>query len=179
MADHVRISKMLSYWLRHRPDEGGLTLDVQGWTSIDDVLAALAVAGLPSDFEALLTVVEQSDKQRFELSADLMRMRARQGHSVGVELDLAPTAPPQLLYHGTVDRFLDAILAEGLTKMRRHHVHLSPDLETARRVGARRGKAIILEINARAMHGDGFPFFVTENKVWLTDAAPPSYLRRL
>lgn len=179
MADQVRISKTLSYWLRHRPDEAGLTLDAQGWASVDDVLAALGAARLPGDIDALLTVVEQSDKQRFELSADLSRIRARQGHSVSVELDLAPVAPPPVLYHGTVERFLDAILAEGLSKMRRHHVHLSPDLETAQRVGARRGKAIILEVNALAMHGDGNLFYVTENKVWLTDAAPPRYLRRL
>ena len=179
MADHVRISKTLSYWLRHRPDEAGLTLDAQGWTSVDDVLAALLGAGLPGNIDNLLTVVEQSDKQRFELSADLSRIRARQGHSVSVELALAPVAPPPVLYHGTVERFLDAILAEGLSRMRRHHVHLSPDLETAQRVGARRGKAIILEVNAGAMHGDGRIFFVTENKVWLTDAVPPRYLRRL
>lgn len=179
MADQVRISKTLSYWLRHRPDEARLTLDAQGWASVDDVLAALGAARLPGDIDALLTVVEQSDKQRFELSADLSRIRARQGHSVSVELDLAPVAPPPVLYHGTVERFLDAILAEGLSKMRRHHVHLSPDLETAQRVGARRGKAIILEVNALAMHGDGNLFYVTENKVWLTDAAPPRYLRRL
>lgn len=179
MADQVRISKTLSYWLRHRPDEAGLTLDAQGWASVDEVLAALAAAGLPGDIDALLTVVEQSDKQRFELSADLSRIRARQGHSVSVELDLTPTAPPAVLYHGTVERFLDAILAEGLSKMRRHHVHLSPDLETAQRVGARRGKAIILEVNALAMHSDGSAFYVTENKVWLTDAVPPRYLRRL
>lgn len=179
MADQVRISKTLSYWLRHRPDEAGLTLDAQGWASVDQVLAALTAAGLPGDIDALLTVVEQSDKQRFELSADLSRIRARQGHSVSVELDLAPTAPPPVLYHGTVERLLAPILAEGLRKMRRHHVHLSPDLETARRVGARRGNAIILEVNALAMHGDGSTFFVTENKVWLTDAVPPRYLRRL
>jgi putative RNA 2'-phosphotransferase len=179
MADLVRFSKTLSYWLRHRPDEAGLTLDPAGWTSVDDVLGALARAGLPADIDALLRVVEENDKQRFELSPDLQRIRARQGHSVAVELALAPAAPPAVLYHGTVERFLDAIMAEGLRKMRRHHVHLSPTLETAQRVGARRGRAIILEIDATAMSADGAVFFVTENGVWLTESVAPRYLRRL
>lgn len=179
MADLVRFSKTLSYWLRHRPDEAGLTLDATGWTAVDDVLAALARAGLPGDIDALLRVVEENDKQRFELSPDLQRIRARQGHSVEAELDLAPTTPPALLYHGTVERFLDAIMADGLRKMRRHHVHLSPTLETAQRVGARRGQAVILIVDTAAMVADGAVFYVTDNGVWLTDAVAPRFLRRV
>lgn len=178
MADHVRISKTLSYWLRHKPGDGGLTLDAQGWTDVDDVLAALARESLPHDIDTLLAVVDGNDKRRFELAPDLARIRARQGHSVEVELALAPTAPPALLYHGTVERFLDAIMREGLRKMARHHVHLSPNLETATRVGARRGKPVILIVDAAAMARDGHIFFVTENTVWLTDAVPAQYLRR-
>jgi putative RNA 2'-phosphotransferase len=143
------------------------------------VLAALARQRLPGDIDALLATVEQSDKQRFEISADLSRLRARQGHSVAVELALAPTAPPPLLYHGTVERFLDAIFAEGLRKMARHHVHLSPDAETATRVGARRGRPVVLEVAAAAMRASGAVFFVTGNGVWLTDAVAPHFLRRL
>jgi putative RNA 2'-phosphotransferase len=179
MADHVRISKTLSYWLRHRPDEAKLELDPQGWASLDLVLAALSAAGLPGDIDTLLDVVEHNNKQRFELTPDLTRIRARQGHSVEVDLALTPTAPPALLYHGTVERFLDAILAEGLRKMARHHVHLSADLETAQRVGARRGNPVVLVIDAAALQADGAIFFVTENKVWLTDAVAPRFLRRL
>lgn len=179
MADHRRISKALSYWLRHRPSEGGLTLDAQGWSSVDAVLSALARHKFPGDIDTLIEVVETSDKQRFELSPDLDRIRARQGHSISVDLALAPVAPPAVLYHGTGARFLDAIMAEGLRKMRRHHVHLSPDIDTARRVGARRGEAIILEISAARMHAQGRKFFVTENKVWLTETVPPDFLRRL
>ncbi|MBY0566294.1 MAG: RNA 2'-phosphotransferase [Hyphomonadaceae bacterium] len=179
MADLVRFSKTLSYWLRHRPDEAGLTLDAAGWTPVDEVLVALARAGLASDIDALLEVVEKNDKQRFELSPDLQRIRARQGHSVEIELDLAPVTPPALLYHGTVERFLDAIMNEGLRKMRRHHVHLSETVETAQRVGARRGRAIILGVDASRMSADGAVFFRTANGVWLTDAVAPRYLRRL
>jgi putative RNA 2'-phosphotransferase len=179
MADHVRISKTLSYWLRHRPDDGGLALDAQGWASVDSVIAALAHTGLPGDIDTLLGVVEQSDKQRFELTPDLSRIRARQGHSVSVELELAPSEPPAALYHGTVERRLGPIMQEGLRRMRRHHVHLSPDIETARRVGARRGQAVILVIDAGAMRQAGHTFYVTENAVWLTDAVPAQFLRRL
>lgn len=178
MADLVRFSKTLSYWLRHRPDEAGLTLDASGWADVDAMLSALGRNGLPADIDTLLHVVEQSDKQRFELSPDLQRIRARQGHSVEVDLALAPTTPPDLLYHGTVERFLDAIMVDGLLKMKRHHVHLSRDVETAQKVGARRGKAIILTVDAAAMRTDGHVFFVTGNGVWLTDAVPARYLRR-
>lgn len=178
MADHVRISKTLSYWLRHRPDEGDLTLDAQGWAQVDAVLAALSREHLPDDIDTLLSVVEQNDKQRFEMTADMSRMRARQGHSVEVALDLKPTTPPATLYHGTVERFLTPILAEGLSKMKRHHVHLSADIATAERVGARRGSAVVLIIDAVAMHARGAHFYVTGNGVWLTDHVSPEFLRR-
>lgn len=152
-------------------------LDANGWAEVDAVLAALGQNALPEDIDSLLHAVEQSDKQRFEISPDLQRIRARQGHSVDVDLALNPTAPPDTLYHGTVERFLAVILADGLRKMARHHVHLSRDIETAQKVGARRGKAIILTIDAAAMHSDGHVFFVTSNGVWLTDAVPARYLR--
>jgi putative RNA 2'-phosphotransferase len=179
MADHVRISKTLSYWLRHRPDEANLSLDAQGWAPVDDVLAALAAQNLPNDIDTMLAVVESSDKQRFEMSPDLSRLRARQGHSISVDLALTPVAPPDVLYHGTADRFLGAITVEGLSKMRRHHVHLSRDAETARRVGARRGKPLVLLVDARAMAGEGLVFYVTENNVWLTDNVPARFLKPL
>ncbi|MEO9129817.1 MAG: RNA 2'-phosphotransferase, partial [Sphingomonas sp.] len=135
MASDQSISKALSFWLRHRPDAAGLTLDQQGWTDIDAVLSAFASEQLDCDWERLLCVVEASDKQRFEMSADSRRIRARQGHSVEVTLDWPRTEPPEFLYHGTVERFLPAIRAEGLRPMRRHHVHLSPDEATATIVG--------------------------------------------
>src|SRR5690606_40780839 len=95
MADYVRISKTLSYWLRHQPDAAGLMLDAQGWAAVDDILVALGRDAHPNDIDTLLALVEQSDKQRFELSPDLQRIRARQGHSVSVDLALAPMQPPQ------------------------------------------------------------------------------------
>jgi putative RNA 2'-phosphotransferase len=174
MASNTDISKTLSYWLRHRPDAAGLTLDTQGWTAVDPVLAALD-AQHKCDWDRLLEVVELNDKQRFELSADGDRIRARQGHSVDIELDWPEVEPPALLYHGTVARFLPAIRAEGLKPMRRHHVHLSSDRETATRVGNRRGEAVILTVRADDMHAAGHIFYLTGNGVWLTDAVAPEF----
>ena len=140
------------------------------------MLAALTRTGVACDWQELLRIVERSDKQRFELSADAARIRARQGHSVTVELDWPRASPPALLYHGTVERFLPAILAEGLKPMRRHHVHLSPDEDTATAVGARRGSPVVLAVRAAAMERAGRAFHLTSNGVWLTDHVPADYL---
>lgn len=171
-------SKALSYWLRHNPAAGGLTLDPQGWVDIDILLAALAARGMGGGWPRLIEIVEKSDKQRFELSADAARIRARQGHSVPVELDWPAVEPPPRLWHGTVARFLPAILAEGLKPMRRHHVHLSPTIETATAVGARRGEPVILAIDAAGLAAAGGTFLLTGNGVWLTAHVPPDYISR-
>jgi putative RNA 2'-phosphotransferase len=175
-ARAVQISKTLSYWLRHKPDAAGLQLSSDGWADVDTVLASLGREHAGCDWTELLHVVETNDKKRFELSADAGRIRARQGHSVEVDLDWPITPPPDLLYHGTVDSFLAAILVEGLRSMARHHVHLSADIETANRVGQRRGAPVILVIDARRMEKDGHVFRLTGNGVWLADAVPPDFL---
>src|SRR5579859_6387230 len=176
MSGDVKISKTLSFWLRHRPDAAGLVLDDSGWAEVDAVLAALARVGLDGGWEKLIQVVAQNDKQRFELSADAARIRARQGHSVGVEGDWQQASPPDLLYHGTVERFLKAILAEGLKPMRRHHVHLSADRRTAERVGLRRGAPVVLTIEAARLAATGQVFFLTGNGVWLTSHVPTDWI---
>ena len=121
-------------------------------------------------------VIRENDKQRFELSPDGARIRARQGHSISVDLGLEPRVPPDVLFHGTVARALPAIRHEGLRPMNRHHVHLSPDRDTAIHVGARRGEPVILEIDAAGLHASGEPFYLTENGVWLVGTVPPSRL---
>jgi putative RNA 2'-phosphotransferase len=126
--------------------------------------------------EELLEIVSTNDKQRFAFNEDATKIRASQGHSVEVELGLEAQAPPDMLYHGTVVRFLENIKATGLQKMQRRHVHLSKDKETALKVGNRRGEAIILSIYSGAMHRDGFTFFLSENGVWLTDNVPEKYI---
>jgi putative RNA 2'-phosphotransferase len=178
MAD-ARRSKRLSYWLRHAPEAAGLQLDVAGWAPVDAILEALADQRLPTTRTELATLVAASDKQRFELSPDGQRIRARQGHSVTVQGDWPVASPPPLLFHGTAERFLSAILKEGLLPGARHHVHLSPTIETARTVGSRRGRAVILEVAASRMAAEGFTFRLSSNGVWLADHVAAAYLRRL
>lgn len=180
MADEARrASKLLSYWLRHRPDAAGIALDGAGWAEVEGVLAALGRAGAPADRAALERVVAESDKNRFELSPDGSRLRARQGHSVAVDAGWTARRPPDRLYHGTVERFLPSILRDGLRPGARHHVHLSPDVGTARAVGARRGAPVVLEVDAGAMAAAGAAFLLAGNGVWLVDYVPPDRLKRL
>jgi putative RNA 2'-phosphotransferase len=171
----VKVSKYLSKHLRHQPERIGLTLDEGGWVEIDTLIAAAVAHGFRFTRRELDHVVAANDKRRFAI--DGARIRASQGHSVDVDLGLAPATPPPYLYHGTVARALGAIRAEGLRPMNRHDVHLSPDRETATRVGARRGRPVVLSVDAGAMHHDGHVFHVSANGVWLTKAVPPQYLR--
>jgi putative RNA 2'-phosphotransferase len=172
----TRISKFLSLVLRHKPELIGLTLDSAGWVSVSDLLRACEAHGHSLTLAELHQVISTNDKQRFSLNEDEQMIRANQGHSVSVELGYSPAIPPDILYHGTVERFLPFIKEQGLNKGARHHVHLSPDMETARRVGQRRGKPIVLKVESERMHQDGRQFFRAENGVWLTEHVPPEYL---
>lgn len=174
--DTVQLSKFLSFVLRHKPDAIGLTLDTQGWASIDELLARSDAAGIRFNREDLLQIVETSDKKRFSLSQDGLHIRAAQGHSVTVALGLSPQEPPSILYHGTATRFVDSILSEGLKPQARQQVHLSADEATAYRVGQRHGKPVILKVDALRMHTKGFKFFLADNNIWLTDQVPPEFL---
>jgi putative RNA 2'-phosphotransferase len=176
--DVVRVSKRLSYVLRHRPESIGITLDDAGWSDVDALLDALAAHGLSLTRLELDDVVATDDKRRFAVDASGTRIRASQGHSRRVDLGYAPEQPPPELFHGTVDRFLPAILAEGLRPGRRHAVHLSADVATARTVGGRRGRPVVLRVDARAMAADGRVFTRSANGVWLVEAVPPRYLSR-
>lgn len=170
-------SKFLSLVLRHQPQSIGLVLDEAGWVPVDDLIEKANAAGKRLDRTLLQRVVETSDKQRFALSADGLRIRANQGHSIDVALGLAPAAPPPRLYHGTASRFLPSILANGLDRRQRHHVHLTEDLAIAADVGRRYGELVLLEIDAGRMAADGHVFWRSENAVWLTEAVPPAYLQ--
>ena len=174
----VQISKTLSKHLRHKPEALGLNLETGGWVDVDALLGALARKGFSLSREELDQVVAQNDKQRFSFDPTRTRIRANQGHSVEVDLELMPLEPPETLYHGTHDAALETIFRHGLQRMSRHHVHLSMDTQTAVRVGSRRGKGVILRVRALEMHRAGFVFYCSDNGVWLTDHVPPTYLER-
>jgi putative RNA 2'-phosphotransferase len=175
--DQVKLSKFLSLVLRHEPERIGVRLDPQGWAVVSELLNALNAHGVSVTLDQLKNVVETNDKKRFALSDDGRMIRASQGHSVEVELGYERATPPPTLYHGTIARVLDSIMREGLRSGERHDVHLSAHVETARKVGSRRGKAIILQIDSERMHSDGFTFCVSANGVWLTRHVPSQYLK--
>ncbi len=172
----TQLSKLLSLVLRHAPDTLGVVLDEHGWTSVDDLIARARAAGHPLDNATLRTIVRTSDKQRFTLSDDGTRIRAAQGHSVDVDLDLEPRLPPAVLFHGTARQNVEAILSEGLKPGRRRHVHLSPDEVTARRVGMRHGTPVVFRVDTARMHADGQVFWQADNGVWLTAHVASPYL---
>jgi putative RNA 2'-phosphotransferase len=172
----VRLSKFLSLVLRHEPQVIGLSVDDAGWVVITELLEAANASGTKLDFDLLLRVVHENDKQRFAISPDGKSIRANQGHSIHVDLGLTPTEPPATLYHGTVATFLDGIRAKGLLPGSRRHVHLSADSFTAEIVGKRRGEPVILLIDAERMANDAIHFFLSQNGVWLTAHVPVGYI---
>ncbi len=174
--DLTHISKYLSFLLRHKPESIGLKLDESGWASINELIEKSTDHKLTNDLIEI--VVETNDKQRFSISTNGEMIRANQGHSISIELDLEPIEPPEFLIHGTADRFLEAILSEGLKKMNRHHVHLSESEAVAKSVGGRYGKPILLKVLTSKMYTDGFKFYRSANNVWLVEHVPPKYIQQ-
>lgn len=171
----VATSKFLSLVLRHQPGIIGLQLDKAGWTEIDDLVQKASNAGVQLTYAIVRTIVDSSDKQRFSISSDGLRIRANQGHSIPVELGLQKTEPPEFLFHGTAKRNLVAIRHQGITKGNRQYVHLSADKNTALETGRRHGYAVVLTVHAGRMSIDGFAFYRAENGVWLTEHVPAEY----
>ncbi|MTW12946.1 RNA 2'-phosphotransferase [Pseudoduganella eburnea] len=174
--NNASAGKFLSLILRHKPEEIGLTLDPNGWSSIDELIALASARGTQLSRDQIETIVAESDKQRFAISADGAKIRANQGHSVEIALGLAPQTPPEQLFHGTATRFLDSIRESGLHSASRQYVHLSSDRATAEKVGSRHGKPVILLVASGQMARDGHLFYLSENGVWLTDSVPAKYL---
>ncbi len=167
-----RVSKLMSLILRHQPDVIGVKLDENGWLGVDELIQGINRKGINFDFEQLQVVVDQNDKKRFTFNDDQTKIRANQGHSVKVDVELKASTPPDVLFHGTVERFMDSIREMGLIPKSRLHVHLSADLETAQKVGGRRGKPVILKIDTKSMVENGHVFYRSKNGVWLTDQVP-------
>lgn len=175
----VKVSKYLSKHLRHQPERLGLTLAEGGWVRVDALLSACAEHDFPVTFAELQEVVAENDKQRFSFDPDGQRIRANQGHSVDVDLRLEAAVPPALLYHGTGGSAVKSIEANGLLRMGRHHVHLSEDVETARKVGTRHGKPVVFAVDTAEMSRTGHVFYLSANGVWLVEFVPTAFLNKM
>ncbi|WP_129020800.1 RNA 2'-phosphotransferase [Edaphocola flava] len=175
----TRLSKYLSLVLRHQPESLGIVLDENGWTEVSVLLQKMQLSNPELNRTLLEHIVEINAKQRFAFNETKDKIRANQGHSVSVQLNYSPQQPPEVLYHGTAQHYLDSIQHQGLVKGARHHVHLSKDIETARQVGQRHGKPSILSIDTKQMQQDGHLFYCAENGVWLTEQVPVQYLKLL
>ena len=172
----VKVSKFLSLVLRHRPESIGLELDKNGWADIETLIEKSGNIGREMTRQLIDEVVENNDKKRFSISDDGLKIRANQGHSISVDVEMVKSVPPDDLYHGTVESFYDSIQKQGLKKQNRLYVHLSSDVETAIKVGGRRGKPIVLKIDAGKMHQDSFEFYLSANGVWQVDHVPPEFI---
>ncbi len=169
-------SKWLSKHLRHSPQKVGLILEDGGWVTVDDLLKAANRNHMPMTLRELDEVVAGNDKQRFSFDDKGHKIRANQGHSVEVDLQLQAVTPPSTLFHGTATKNKEAILVEGLNKGKRHHVHLSREVQTAIQVGSRHGKPLVLTIDALGMHANGFDFYRSDNGVWLVEEVPARFI---
>lgn len=172
----IKISKFLSYVLRHRPESIGIELDSAGYAEVSQLLECAKDNGFQITLDELTKVVKESDKQRFALSDDGLNIRASYGHSIPLDLDYSPGVPPDLLYHGTAEKNLESIGKKGLATGNRQYVHLSTDPDTATSVGQRHGRPRVIVIQSGQMHSDGYRFFSATNKIWLTEYVPPEYL---
>lgn len=176
--NHKKISKFISLVLRHSPEVIGISLDKNGWTDTQ-ILIQKIKPKFPIDFDILKEIVDTDEKQRYSFSADFKKIRANQGHSVSVDLELLPQMPPLVLYHGTAQRFVGGIYQKGIQKQSRQYVHLSEDIETAQKVGARHGEVVVFQIDTKSMYNEGYHFYLSENGVWLTDEVPAQFLTLL
>lgn len=175
MGKQRNLGKFLAYVLRHHPEAVGIALDAHGWADVDALIEGIARTR-PFDREMLEEIVRTDEKQRYALSADGCKIRASQGHSIAVDLEMKAQQPPDVLWHGSATRFHDSIMKQGLQRMGRQYVHLSGDCATAVKVGARHGTPIVYQVLSREMYADGYPFYRAENGVWLTEQVPAAYL---
>lgn len=174
--DDVKLGKFLSLILRHKPETIGITLDKNGWADVKELIEKIKLSGRYIDMEILEKIVRENNKKRYSFSENKEKIRASQGHSIEVELNLKEMTPPTILYHGTATRFLESIREKGIIKGNRQYVHLSKDIETARNVGKRHGEVVILPIDIEGLKKIGHKFYLSENKVWLSDDIPSKYI---
>jgi putative RNA 2'-phosphotransferase len=169
---HNNKSKFLSLVLRHNPSKIGITLDTNGWADVAELCKKM-----PITLDVLKEIVHTDSKGRYSFSDDGLKIRANQGHSIDVDVELVEKQPPDVLYHGTAEKFVDSIMADGLSSMARQYVHLSSDFETARIVGKRHGDPVVLIVDSENSFKNGNKFFLSKNNVWLTKSVNKLYIR--
>lgn len=173
-------SRFISLVLRHKPEAIGITLDEHGWADVQEMIRGINASGHHYlDENMLEEIVRTDDKQRYSYNEDHTLIRANQGHSIPVDVELEEKTPPAVLYHGTGEKYVSSIDEQGLIPKSRLYVHLSSDVDTANKVGSRHGKPVIYTVNCEAMVADGYRFYLSANKVWLTKEVHPRYLKKL
>jgi len=178
MDNDVKLGRFISLILRHKPETIDLKLDKNGWADTKELIEKISKSGREIDFKILERIVNENNKKRYSFNETKTKIRAVQGHSIKVNLELKEVVPPAILYHGTAFKNLENIKKQGIKKMNRQHVHLSADEETAKNVATRHsGKYIILEIDTEAMLKENYKFYLSENKVWLTDFVPSKFIK--
>ena len=179
-GNHLKhTSKFISLILRHNPGAAGISLDEHGWANVQELIDGINRSdGHILDMEMLEEIVRTDEKQRYSFNEDHTLIRANQGHSVPVDVDLEEKIPPDILWHGTGEKYVSSIDRQGLIPKSRLYVHLSSDMETARKVGCRHGRPVIYQVDCRSMVQDGYSFFLSANKVWLTKEVPVQYLSK-
>ena len=176
MSLYEKESKFLALILRHKPEAAGISLDNHGWADVNKLITGMQNKYPEFKYSTLLKIVLTDDKQRYSFNEDNTKIRANQGHSIKVDVELKETVPPNILYHGTATKSLDKIMSEGIKSMQRLHVHLSADTQKAIETGKRHGKPVVLSVNAKEMHDAGHKFYLSENNVWLTDFVPKEFI---
>lgn len=170
------MGKFISLVLRHKPEIIGIKLDEHGWANVAELINGMNKVGKLIDLNTLKIIVAENDKQRYSFNENKTKIRANQGHSIDVDIELKLCEPPEYLYHGTASRFLDNIIKQGIKKQSRQYVHLSRDIQTAAKVGARHGLPIVLRVYSKNMFNNGYKFYISQNEVYLTDNVPSKYI---
>lgn len=178
MENLIKISRFISMILRHKPETIGITLDEHGWANVEELIYGVNKK-YSIDMQLLEKIVDKDDKNRYSFNEDKTMIRANQGHSIPVDVDLKKLNPPDILYHGTGEKYVESIDKQGLIRKNRLYVHLSNDIETAEKVGIRHGKPVIYKVDCKKMVEDGIEFLKSENNVWLVKEVPIKYLKKL
>lgn len=180
MSNDTELGKYIALILRHKPETIEASLDEHGWMEVDTLINGInSHSNHHIDMERLERIVKEDNKGRYSFGEDKLLIRANQGHSVSVDVEMPEMTPPDILYHGTGEKFVASIDEQGLIPKSRLYVHLSKDIETASKVGSRHGHPVIYEVMSGKMAADGYKFYLSANGVWQTKSVPTQYLKKI